>query len=72
MAEQPRMKKISSFQTRYLRVLRKIKNCDLDDVLEKAKSGAESLLEKFPDEPGIKEAMGKLFSVGWVFGRRKR
>ena len=62
MAEQPRMKKISPFQTRYLRVLRKIKGCSLDDVLEKAKSGADTLLEKFPAEDGIKEAIGKLWT----------
>ncbi|MHA1298074.1 MAG: hypothetical protein ACTSO9_01365 [Candidatus Helarchaeota archaeon] len=61
MDEKPRMKKITPFQTRYLRLLRKVKNCALDQVLEKTKSGAEQLMEKFPDEDGIKEAIGKLW-----------
>jgi hypothetical protein len=66
MAEQPRMKKISSFQTRYLRVLRKIKGSSPDDVLEKTKSGAETLLETFPEEEGLREAISKLWiqSIG--------
>ncbi|MHA1377537.1 MAG: hypothetical protein ACTSRG_04040 [Candidatus Helarchaeota archaeon] len=66
MDEKPRMKKISPFQTRYLRLLRKIKNSPLDQLLEKTRTGAELLLEKFSEEDGLKEAIGKLWvqSIG--------
>lgn len=66
MDEKPRMKKISPFQTRYLRLLRKIKTTSLDKILENTNSGSELLLEKFPEEDSLREAIGKLWvqSVG--------
>ncbi|MFX0138777.1 MAG: hypothetical protein ACFFDN_34370 [Candidatus Hodarchaeota archaeon] len=66
MSETPRMKSISPFQTRYLRLLRKVKGSKPEKVLERTLSGAEALLEKYSDEQGIREAIGKLWvqSIG--------
>ncbi|MFX1452333.1 MAG: hypothetical protein ACFFCM_15955 [Promethearchaeota archaeon] len=66
MSEQPRMKQISSFQTHYLRTLRKVKGSKPVKVIDKTIQGAEALLEKFSDDQGIQEAIGKLWvqSVG--------
>ena len=60
------MKKITPFQTRYLKVLRKIKSTSPENLLEKTKSAADSLIEKFPDEEGMIEAINKLWiqSIG--------
>ena len=62
MNEKPRMKKISSFQVHYLRLLRRVKGSPPDKILEKASAGAEQLLQKFADEEGIREALGKLWA----------
>lgn len=62
MDEKPRMKKISPFQTHYLQKLRKIKSSSPEEVLEKANSIAEELLQKYKDEEGIQEAIGKLWA----------
>lgn len=55
------MKAISPFQTRYLRLLRKVKGSKAEKILDTTITGAEALLEKYPDETGILEAIGKLF-----------
>ena len=66
MEDQQRMKKITPFQTRYLRVLRKIKSTKPENLVEKTKTASESLIENFPEELGIKEAINKLWiqSIG--------
>lgn len=61
MSDELRMKAISPFQTRYLRLLRKIKGSKPEKVLERTIDGAEALIEKYPDENGIQEAIGKLW-----------
>jgi hypothetical protein len=60
------MKAISPFQTRYLKLLRRVKGSKPEKLLDRIIPGAEALIEKYPDEKGIREAIGKLWVQSMV------